>query len=258
MTPPQHRYSVQDKVAIITGGSSGFGKALAIRLVDNGAKVVLGDVDDAQGQALARELNKNQSGTVAVYRHCNVCSKEDQESLFRAAIDAFGSVDIKVCNAGIAERDAFIGNETDTWTKVIDIDLTAVILGSRLAISHFLKHKKEGVVVNVASLAGLYPQGPQPVYAAAKAGVVNLTKSLGWLQAKDGIRVNAVCPSFVKTALTSDSLQEGFAIKEWVEIDLVIDAFMMAIQDRSLAGDVIRITPQYGIDVPTQKKRGKL
>jgi 15-hydroxyprostaglandin dehydrogenase (NAD) len=131
--------------------------------------------------------------------------------------------------------------------------LTAVILGSRIAISHFLNLKQAGVVVNVASLAGLYPQAAQPVYAAVKAGVVNFTKSLGYLGSK-GIRVNAVCPSFAKTALTDKAVQAGFAIKDWVEVDLVIDAFMMAIQDSTLAGDLIRITPQYGIDIPSAKK----
>jgi NAD(P)-dependent dehydrogenase (short-subunit alcohol dehydrogenase family) len=111
-------YSVQDKVAIITGASSGFGLNLAKRLVANKAWVVLGDVDDMKGRELAQELNSKASRTVAIYRHCDVTKKDDQLTLFRAGLEAFGRIDIMICNAGIGERNQFTSDETDDWTKV--------------------------------------------------------------------------------------------------------------------------------------------
>ena len=112
-------------------------------------------------------------------------------------------------NAGIGENTPFPINLFDNWVKVIDIDLTAVILGTRLALVHFERYKvKEGVIVSTASLAGLINADFQPVYAAAKAGVVNFCRSLGYLK-KQGVRVTAICPAFSPTALTGLAESRG-------------------------------------------------
>ena len=250
---------IKGQVVIITGGASGFGRELALRCVDNLAHVVLGDLNLEALKGLADELNNKpriSNGLPnAIYSKCDVCKKQEFEALFKAAHKEFGYFTTLVNNAGITEKDPFADNVGDSWTKVIDIDLTAVILGTRLALEYMKRQaKRDYAIVNVASLAGIYPQAFQPVYAAAKAGVVNFSRSLKYL-ADEGIRVNAVCPSFVKTPLTTQ-LQTGGGVDLWVEIELVIDAFMMAIQDPNLAGELIRITPRYGIDIyrPTGKK----
>jgi 15-hydroxyprostaglandin dehydrogenase (NAD) len=189
----------------------------------------------------------------AVFTHVDVLQKKDLLALLLLAEQTFGKVDVMVNNAGIVESTPYTKNNTENWMKVIDIDLTAVILGTKLALDQFEKQNSGGTILNTASLAGLVPAPFQPVYAAAKAGVVNFSRSLGYLSKRRGVRVNAICPSFVKTALTTEALNNGIAIKNWVDIDLVTDAFMMCIEDSTFAGDVIRITPELGIDIPFRK-----
>eukprot|EP00842_Homolaphlyctis_polyrhiza_P004897 jgi/Hompol1/5408/HPOL_001990-RA len=205
-----------------SGGASGFGRALAERLVNGGSK-----------------------GS-AKYVVCDVTKKADLQKLFDEAKSSFGGFDVMVNNAGITEKAEF---------TVIDINLNAVILGTRLALSHLIQEKKQGVIINTASLAGLYPQPYQPIYAASKAGVVQFTRSLSTTKDLYGIRTVAVCPSFSPTPLI-----EGVHIDPAyiVPVSLVIDAFMMAISDESLSGDCIRVTPKYGLDVVGRKKRAKL
>ncbi|KAI8917933.1 hypothetical protein BC831DRAFT_484448 [Entophlyctis helioformis] len=254
---------VDGKVAIITGASSGFGKALAERLVGLGAKVVLGDVTVAAGNALANDLNRTRAGS-AVFVKCDVTKKADLQALFDAAKSKFGQINIMVNNAGIAERAAYEKDLTDAWTLVLDIDLTAVILGTRLAMTEMVKQGKGGVIINTASLAGLYPQPLQPVYAAAKGGVVMFTRSMGYAADKHKIHVNAICPSFSKTGIldtgkdmaSSNDLVSSIDMSQLVPVPTVIDAFVMAIEDESLKGDLLRVTPQYGIDI-VGRGRGK-
>ncbi|KAJ3043907.1 hypothetical protein HDV00_003946 [Rhizophlyctis rosea] len=239
---------VDGAVALITGASSGFGLALAERLVGKGAKVVLGDVAETPGKALEESLNKKRSGS-AVFVKCDVTRREDILRLFETAKQRFGKFDIVVNNAGIAENKHFADDHEDAWIKVVDINLTAVILGTRIAISEFMKERRKGVIVNTASLAGLYPQPGQPVYAATKGGVVHFTRSFTLLGKAKGIRVNAICPSFSPTNIVKGAVDlhgQAFAKaieKELVPVPQVIDAFEKAIEDESLAGrlDLTRV-----------------
>ena len=126
-----------------------------------------------------------------------------------------------------------------------------MIQGTRLAVKQFeIQGGSDYCVINVASLAGLVSTPMTPVYGAAKAGVVNFSRSIGESVKDLGIRVNTICPSFSPTAMT-DPLKD--MISSWVSVEIVTDAFMMAILDDRLAGDVLRITPKYGIDFPMNK-----
>ncbi|KAF9277287.1 hypothetical protein BGZ68_009401 [Mortierella alpina] len=238
---------VQDKVAIITGASSGFGKALANRLVGKGAKVILADIDIKDGERLANELNYNKTEKVAYFVKCDVTNYDHQVEMFKAAEKYFGGVDIIVNNAGIAEKRPLWEDEAGVWKKVIDIDLSAVIEGTRLGVAALKKQGRGGVIINTASLAGLYPQVKTPVYSAAKFGVIGLTRSF-----KDfghNIRVNAVAPSFSDTKIISDVKELIMTMAPLVPVEMVIDAFMLLIEDDSYSGDVARITPKYGVSV---------
>ena len=129
----------------------------------------------------------------------------------------------------------------ELWTKVVDIDLTAVILGTRLAIASFQQNGKSGVIINTASQAGLFPQPYQPVYAASKGGVVHFTRSLRHLAKTDKIFVNAICPGFVQTPLGAPASQL-YTIKEWIPIERVVEAFLQCIQDETLRGDCLNVS----------------
>lgn len=141
-----------------------------------------------------------------------------------------------VNNAGIADPVPFASNDEDKWTKLVDINLTAVIRGTRIAIQEFKALEKPGCIINTASDAGLKPISVQPVYASVKAGVVNFTRSLAHLS-KEGIRVNTICPGLVRTSInTKFHALDSVMGERWSEISTVIDAFMMAITDETIAG----------------------
>ncbi|KAL2915738.1 hypothetical protein HK105_204684 [Polyrhizophydium stewartii] len=266
---------IKGKVAIVTGASSGFGKALSERLVKLGAFVVLGDITEPAGRALEAQLNSSRPKS-AVFVKCNVTDRRDLQNLFTVAKKQFGEINIMVNNAGIGEKMPFFEDKEDGWRIVVDIDLTAVIMGTRMAVNEMVKQGKGGAIVNTASLAGMYPQPLQPVYSAVKGGVVMFTRSLDHLADDHGIYVNAVCPSFSPTGiLDSEAGRAISATTPLVPVELVIDAFIKAIQDETLKGAgidsrcgiahvltepmcgppgaTIRVTPKYGIDVPTHR-----
>ncbi|KAF9912710.1 hypothetical protein EC991_009446 [Linnemannia zychae] len=253
---------VENKVAIITGASSGLGKALAERLVSKGAKVILGDIDIQDGLRLANELNYGKKEEVAFFVQCDVTKYEQQAALFAAAQKHFGRIDIVANNAGIAENQPLWEDEKGIWKKVIDIDLSAVIEGTRLAIEALKKQGSGGVIINTASLAGLYPQPRTPVYSAAKFGVVGFTRS--FKDFGDDIRVNAVAPSFAPTKIIEPIKEVVAQMGALVTVEMVTDAFMLLIEDDSYSGDIARVTPQYGISVlgktvaADKKKKAKL
>jgi len=197
---------------------------------------------------------------VAFFVQCDVTKYDQQADLFAAAYKHFGGVDIVVNNAGIAENAPLWEDEKGIWKKVIDIDLSAVVEGTRLGIEHLKKQGRGGVILNTASLAGLYPQPLTPVYSAAKFGVVGLTRSFKGFG--EGIRVNAVAPSFADTKIIAPIKDAVIKIAPLVAVDMVTDAFMLLIEDDSYDGDIARVTPQYGISVmgrpaPGSSKAGK-
>ncbi|CAG8438319.1 7704_t:CDS:2 [Dentiscutata heterogama] len=235
---------IKDKVAIVTGGSNGFGAALVRRLIHEGARVIIGDIDKKAGQELETELNKNNKIN-AIFVFCDVTNFEHLRQLFEIAQNKFGGVDVSiVCNnAGIAQENEFY-DQTDRWVNTININLNAVIKGTQLAIQ-FMKKRGGGVIVNTASMSAFYPLTVAPVYSSTKRAVVGFTQSLRDLNDTDKIRVNAIAPSFVATRLTQEMKSKQFEemIKKtgYVHIDEVINAFIMAIQDDKFAGDIIMV-----------------
>ncbi|KAJ3022429.1 UNVERIFIED_CONTAM: hypothetical protein HDU68_009153 [Siphonaria sp. JEL0065] len=248
-------FNVQGKVAVITGGSAGFGEQLAQRLSAKGCRVVLLDVNAQGGKEVAAAINKTHGPNTAAFIECNVANLNAFETAFNKAVAVFQRVDIMVNNAGIAERQRFIEDPNADWKTVMDIDLYAVIKGTQLALNQFRQQSPHGgVIINVASMAGFLPDPNMPIYVAAKMGVVGLTRSLSWkLYKTQNVRVNGIAPTFAMTNLGKFAAQDP-AMKKIVEVStvpvsLVIDAFMRAIEDESLAGDILRITAQKGIDV---------
>ncbi|KAI9209350.1 uncharacterized protein BJ171DRAFT_486531 [Polychytrium aggregatum] len=251
---------VAGATVIITGAASGFGKALAQRLFKKGANLLLTDISPVQfepGDMISAGSNR------FVSVRANVCNADEMRHAFQRALSEFGRIDIVVNNAGIAETLPFTKpDEASRWKQVIDVDLSAVVLGTKLALMHLLDRQQPGIIINVASLAGLYPQFFQPVYAAAKGGVVHFTRSLAPYN-DEGIRVVALCPSFSPTPLLSqvgpDGRESQLKPEGLVPIELVIDAFIVIIEnDKVKGGSCVRVTPQFGIDLYGIKGRSKL
>src|SRR5690348_6814679 len=193
------------KVAVVTGGCSGIGLATVRRFLEEGARVVVGDVNDTLGAELAAELG-------FTYTHVDVTSKDEVDALFKTAKDTYGSVDIAFNNAGISppEDDSILDTDLDAWRKVQEVNLTSVYLCCKAALPYMLEQGK-GSIINTASFVAVMGAATSQIsYSASKGGVLSMTRELGVQFARQGVRVNALCPGPVNTPL----LQELFAKDE--------------------------------------------
>ncbi|PXY27600.1 3-oxoacyl-ACP reductase [Prauserella muralis] len=190
------------RVAVITGGGSGIGLASARRMASEGARVVIGDVDVAAGKAVAEEVGGE-------FVQADVTSEGEVEALFQAAVDRFGSLDVAFNNAGISppEDDSILDTGLDAWRKVQEVNLTSVYLCCKYAIPH-MRRQGRGSIINTASFVAVMGAATSQIsYTASKGGVLSMSRELGVQFAREGIRVNALCPGPVNTPL----LQELFA-----------------------------------------------
>jgi NAD(P)-dependent dehydrogenase (short-subunit alcohol dehydrogenase family) len=197
---------IEGKVAVVTGGCSGIGLATVQRFVEEGARVVVGDIDDERGQALVGQLGGED---LATYVHVDVTSKDEVDALFATAQDRYGSVDIAFNNAGISppDDDSILDTELDAWRRVQEVNLTSVYLCSKAALTHMVA-QGSGSIINTASFVAVMGAATSQIsYSASKGGVLSMTRELGVQFARQGIRVNALCPGPVNTPL----LQELFA-----------------------------------------------
>ena len=191
------RARFEGKVAAITGGASGIGAATARRLVAEGARVALGDIDRTAGESLAKEIGSES----AIFVPLDVREREEIEAFLQTTVARFGRLDICFNNAGIAGAGRAPDLDPDVWRDVIDVDLNGVFYGCRAAIPH-LRNAGGGSIVNTASISGIAGDYGLGVYNAAKAAVLNLTRTIAIDHAREKIRVNAVCPGPIETKLT--------------------------------------------------------
>src|SRR5215469_2953915 len=190
--------SLEGKVALITGGASGIGRGIAIRLSEMGAAVALLDIDQQNGKASASEIASR--GCKSLFIPADVRSAQDCKRAVAEALQAFGKIDILCNNAGIAIRKSVENLSEDEWDLAVDVTLKSVFLLSREALPHMMK-ASGGSIINTASGWGL-KGGPQAAsYCAAKGGVVNLTRAMAIDYGKHNIRVNCVCPGDVDTPM---------------------------------------------------------
>ncbi len=190
------------RVAVITGGCSGIGLATAKRFAVEGAHVVIGDVDAERGPEIAEELS-------GAFVKSDVTSKESVDALFAFAKNTYGSVDVAFNNAGISppDDDSILTTELDAWRRVQEVNLTSVYLCCKAALPYMLEQGK-GSIINTASFVAVMGAATSQIsYTASKGGVLSMTRELGVQFARQGVRVNALCPGPVNTPL----LQELFA-----------------------------------------------
>lgn len=186
------------RVAVVTGGASGIGAATVRRFVEEGARVVMGDLQDGPGADLAAEL-----GGAVVYRHADVASEADVAGLVGAAVDTWGRLDVLFNNAGFGGVTGPFEDTTEAeYDRTMDVLLKSVFLGIKHA-SPVMKAQRSGSIVSTASVCGLMPSIGTHVYNVAKAGVIMMTKTAALELAEWDVRVNCVCPGYIATGLAA-------------------------------------------------------
>lgn len=202
---------LQGKVAVVTGAGSGMGKEIAKLFAKQGAKVVAADINMESLQAVVNEITE--SGGIALAIEGNIAKQSDVENVIDTAVKEYGDLDVLINNAGIMDNFVSAANLTDElWDKIISVNLTGTMRMTRKALSVFVP-KEKGVIVNIASVAGLYGSRAGAAYTASKHAIIGLTRNIGFQYAKVGIRCNAIAPGGVNTNIgQSMSMPEQFGL----------------------------------------------
>lgn len=204
---------LEGRVAVVTGGASGIGRACAARFAAEGASVVLGDINMELAVATAAGIESDGGTAHAV--HLDACSVTDNASMFQTALDKYGRLDVMVAAAGLAhagyvsgERvekaaSSLLDQSLDDWKRVMDVNLNGVMLANQHAARAMLEAGNGGAIINIASAAAKVPLNGAVDYCVSKAGVWMLTKAFALEVADQGIRVNAIGPGFIETPMTA-------------------------------------------------------
>lgn len=240
--------NLEGKTAIVTGGSRGIGKAIALNLAEQGANVVVNYTSSPDKAALVVEEIKSM-GREALAIKADVSNSEDVNNLIKEVGKHFSNIDILVNNAGITRDTLLIRMKDDDWNSVIDINLKGTFLCTKLVAKKMMK-QRSGKIVNITSVVGVMGNAGQANYAASKAGVIGFTKSTAKELASRGINVNAVAPGFIQTEMT-DKLSEEVVENYTKNIPLGklgqpedvanVVAFLCSEEARYLTGQVIKV-----------------
>lgn len=205
------------KVALVTGGGSGLGEAMARLFAEEGAKVVLSDINETRGNEIVDELKAD--GKEALFIKQDVTKEEEWEKTIDQILESYDQLNVVVNNAGVGMLRDIERTTFEEWNKVININLDSVFLGTKHAILGMKKSDSKGSIINVSSILGLVGDGNAAAYNASKGGVKLLTKSAALHCAEKGydIRVNSIHPGYVKTPLVEEALDEGHASVEILE-----------------------------------------
>ncbi|XP_039001824.1 probable quinone oxidoreductase [Hibiscus syriacus] len=243
--------------ALITGGASGIGKALGLALAGKGIFVTVVDFAEEKGNEVASLVEKENSKfhenlkfPSAIFVKCDVTNPRDINLAFEKHLATYGGLDICINSAGIGSPVLFSEDQTDgntTWRRTIDINLVAVIDCTHHAIKTMQALRKPGVIINLGSSAGLYPLSLDPVYSGSKGGVVLFTRSLTPYK-RQGIRVNVLCPEFVRTAM-GEKVEPNFVslMGGFIPMEMVVKGAFELITDESRAGSCLWISNRRGL-----------
>ncbi|TRY85365.1 hypothetical protein DNTS_031305, partial [Danionella cerebrum] len=254
--------SLYGKAALVTGGAQGIGRAVVQKLLQNGAKVALVDLNRSVGEDCKRDLESQFGDESCVFIQCDVTDGEKLRDAFKNTVETFGRLDVVINNAGI--------NNEKNWEKTIDVNLTSVVKGTYLALEQMSKEygKEGGVIINVSSMAAFHHSPHQPVYTATKYGVIGFSRAIADAseQGDYRVRINTLCPAFVDTQLLK-SVEEEETMGKFVKYkddfkdrmdkygilkpSLIADGMLRLITDESLNGAVMKITCSKGIHFHT-------
>lgn len=200
----------KDKVMVVTGGTSGIGKAVCVRAGAEGAIVVIAGRNEQRGQAIEKEITD--ANGKALFIQCDVTKKEDIIALYAKTMEVYGRIDVAINNAGIVGDSKKIEDLTDEdWFSVVNANLNAMFYCIREEVKYMMKNEQGGAIVNTASVAGIRATPAGPAYVASKHGVVGLTKSTAMDYAKEKITCNAICPAGTDTPLTEAAKEKIYA-----------------------------------------------
>lgn len=202
--------NLKDKIVVVTGAGSGIGEATARRFLEEGSKVVLCDLEKSKLTETVEGFSESNYLLLSV----DVSKEEEVKNMLQKTLDKFGGVDVLVNNAGVYVKGKLPEASTEDWRSIMGTDLDAVFFTCRNFIPKLIERK--GCIVNVSSVSGLGADEGNPIYNAAKGAVTNLTRALALDHAGDGLRVNAVCPTFTKTGLTEEMLQDDEIVSKFV------------------------------------------
>jgi len=246
----KNMFSVAGKVAIVTGASGAFGKAFARALASQGADVALFDIIDAPAESIA-EIEA--LGRRALGVKCNVMERDSVQAAVDETVKYFGKIDILVNNAGITITKRAEELTDNDWNKVIGVDLKGVFNCSVVAGNQLIAQKSGGKIINIASVLGLVGDKQVLPYCVAKGGVIQMTRALGLEWARHNIRVNAICPGYIKTPLNEAELTGNEKIYNHIigkttmrrlgEVDELLGALLLLASDASsyMTGQYIAI-----------------
>jgi len=239
---------LENKIAVVTGGSRGIGKAIALKLASQGAQVVVNYTSNSSAaDEVVKEIEALGSKGIAV--KANVSIAEDIENLIKETESQLGKIDILVNNAGITRDGLLIRMKEEDFDQVIDVNLKGVFLATKLIGKKMLK-KRAGSIVNITSVVGLMGNAGQANYAASKAGVIGFTKSVAREFASRGITVNAVAPGFIESDMTAkldekvvENYMTGIPLSRFGKADDVANtvAFLVSDQAAYITGQTLQV-----------------
>jgi len=239
---------LDSKVAIITGASRGIGKAIALKLAQHGAGVLV-NYNNGEEKALEVVQEIKAFGGTAFSYKANVSKREEVEKLFQYAVKEFGKVEILVNNAGITKDNLLIRMNEEDWDDVIDINLKGVFNCTKEAAKMMIKNRK-GKIINISSIVGIRGNAGQSNYSAAKAGIIGFSKSVAKELSSRNINVNVIAPGFIATEMTdrlTDNLKEkilsGIPLARFGAVEEIASATLFLASDLSdyITGQVLSV-----------------